>query len=179
MKQVKGWRHFDRGLRPCETLAEKKTGRWIRCPARTRPLRKSPEPVPSLWLADGRQPFSQCPCLSLIPWFRPCEARAAAFRRARSGTPFNRRCITLPAFIFSVKKISYVAKYRTTRLAPNARELFEAMRATAAKVEAQTPDELGRGDSPLPLVDIWCVILANVVLGEFLTTSRRLVCLPG
>jgi hypothetical protein len=105
-RESKGWRHFyDRGFRPCETLAapfpsdlsaasliarehggnlaalgspgyepgteeREKTGRSIRCPARMRPLEKSPirlEP-----LASGRAPalhasrVSHDPCLRYL-----------------------------------------------------------------------------------------------------------------
>ncbi|SRR5271157_1628520 len=61
------------------------------------PAWKEPEPVSSLGHADGRQPFmpasvSQPLPLRLIPLsFRPCEAVAAAFRRARDNAFIQRR----------------------------------------------------------------------------------------
>ena len=60
--------------------------------ARIRLLHKKPEPVFEPWQADGRQPFMPQEYLTTPAFedlslsFRSCEADAAAFRRARSGT---------------------------------------------------------------------------------------------
>jgi hypothetical protein len=95
------------GHRP--EIQGKKTGRSIRCPARIRPLKKSPirlEP-----LASGRAPalhclgsVSQCLSSSLIPSVSPCEAEAPAFCRARSA-PFILRLIIVSMIQIYCKEI--------------------------------------------------------------------------
>ena len=72
--------------RPKAPGTAEKTGRSIRCPARIRPLHEARtgfEPLESgrapalhAWSISRPLPFN------LIPSFRPCEADAAAFRRA-------------------------------------------------------------------------------------------------
>ena len=65
----------------------KKTGRSIRCPARIRPLKRARTGFEPNGQADGRQPFMPASVSQPLPFdaslpFRPCEANAAAFRRA-------------------------------------------------------------------------------------------------
>ena len=92
VKQAKGWRRFYHreragaiSVRPCRprSLHERengnpggprtgrKTARSIRRPAQNTSASQEPEPVPSLWPADGREPFVPKyltkPVLSLFP----------------------------------------------------------------------------------------------------------------
>ena len=111
IEQVKGWRHFmiadawtpfPPTWRPRSLIARKgilgprsrargtaeKTGRSIRCPARIRPLKKSPNRSRAIGKRTGASPsclrVSHNPCLQVLSLrFAACEAEAAAFRRTR------------------------------------------------------------------------------------------------
>jgi hypothetical protein len=115
-EQAKGWRRFDRetldalcarprgrepgwtkkGILACaehpravspRTRPAEKTGRSIRCPARIRPLERSPIRSRVLGQRTGTSPSclssSRMPVFEPYPFSSPREADAAAFRRAR------------------------------------------------------------------------------------------------
>ena len=78
--------HGSRDMRPGTGTSRIKAGRSIRCPARIRPQR-SPNRFRAQWTSGRGQPFMPRVSLEPLPFdaslpFCPCDANAAAFRRA-------------------------------------------------------------------------------------------------